>query len=107
MYSAGIRVFLFWLAVVAAAFLVPAAAGMWNAEDGPTIPHVSVGIIALGHILFGIMHHPAIAALGAGIAAAFYVPNYLLGDESLLVSALAILIAVGLSAAWIRRSGGA
>ena len=28
----GIRVFLFWLAVVSAAFLVPAAAGLWTAE---------------------------------------------------------------------------
>ena len=30
---AGIRVFLYWLAVVVAIFLIPAAAGMWNAED--------------------------------------------------------------------------
>ena len=31
--SAGIRVFLFWLAVVAAAFLIPAAAGMWSPDN--------------------------------------------------------------------------
>ena len=46
--SAGIRVFVFWAAVVAAAFLVPAAAGMWNADDGANIPRVAIGIVALG-----------------------------------------------------------
>ena len=30
--SAGIRVFLFWLTVVGAAFLVPLAAGLWNVD---------------------------------------------------------------------------
>ena len=46
--SAGIRVFLYWMAVVAAMFLIPAAAGMWNAEDGENIPLVTMGIVALG-----------------------------------------------------------
>ena len=64
--SAGIRVFLFWMAVMAAAFLLPAAAGMWNAEDGPNIPRVAIGIVVLGYVLFGIMHRPAIAAVGVG-----------------------------------------
>ena len=31
--SAGIRVFLFWLAVMGAAFLVPGAAGLWDGGD--------------------------------------------------------------------------
>ena len=31
--SAGVRVFLFWVAVVVAAFVVPAAAGMWTSGD--------------------------------------------------------------------------
>ena len=103
--SAGIRVFLFWLAVAAAAFLIPAAAGMWNADDGASIPRVSIGIVALGHILFGIMHRPVIAAVGAGIAVAFYVPSYLAGDAAPIVTAVSILIVVALSAAWIRKSG--
>lgn len=103
--SAGIRVFLFWLAVVAAAFLIPAAAGMWNADDGASIPRVSIGIVVLGHILFGIMHRPVIAAVGAGIAVAFYVPSYLAGDAAPIVTAVSILIMVALSAAWIRKSG--
>ena len=103
--SAGIRVFLFWLAVVAAAFLVPAVAGMWTEEAGDKIPHVAIGIVALGHILFGIMHRPVIAAVGAGIAVAYYVPSYLAGDAAPVVTAVAFLVVVVLSAAWIRKSG--
>ena len=34
----GIRVFLFWMAVGVAAFLVPAAAGMWTEEAGTRYP---------------------------------------------------------------------
>ncbi len=105
--SAGIRVFLFWLAVVAAAFLIPAVAGMWNADDGgDNIPRVAVGIVALGYILFGIMHRPVIALVGAGIVAAFYIPSYLAGDAAPAVSAVATLIVVAAGAAWMRKSGG-
>ena len=104
--SAGIRVFLFWLAVMAAAFLLPAAAGLWTASDaGVAIPRVTVGIVALGLVLFGIMHRPAIAVVGVGFAAAFYVPSYLVGDAALAVSAAATLTVVALGTAWIRRSG--
>lgn len=103
--NAGLRVFLFWLAVVAAAFLVPAAAGMWNEDAGANIPHVAIGIVALGYVLFGIMSRPVIAVVGAGIAAAFYIPNYLAGDAALVVSAAATLTIALLGALWIRRSG--
>ena len=103
--SAGIRVFLYWLAVVVAAFLIPAAAGMWNAEDGDNIPAVVLGIVSLGYILFGIMHRPVLAVVGVGFAAAFYIPNYLAdGDEVMLVSAGLMLVVVALGAWWIRRS---
>ena len=104
--SAGIRVFLYWLAVVVAAFLIPAAAGMWNGEDGDNIPSVTLGIVSLAYILFGIMHRPAIAVVGAGFAAAFYIPNYLLdGDEVMLVSGALMLVVVALGAWWMRKSG--
>ncbi len=103
--SAGIRVFLYWLAVVIAAFLIPAAAGMWNAEDGDNIPGVTLGIVSLAYILFGIMHRPVLAAVGAGFAAAFYIPGYLLGDVAMLVSAALMLAIVALGAWWIRKSG--
>ena len=104
--SAGIRVFLYRLAVVVAAFLIPAAAGMWNAEDGDKIPRVTLGIVSLAYILFGIMHRPALAVVGAGFAAAFYIPNYLVdGDEAMVVSAALMLAVVVLGAWWIRRSG--
>ena len=104
--SAGIRVFLYWLAVVVAIFLIPAAAGMWNAEDGDSIPAVAIGIVSLGYILFGIMHRPVLAAVGVGFAAAFYIPNYLVdGYEAMLVSAALMVGVVVLGAWWIRKSG--
>ena len=103
--GAGVRVFLFWLAVLAAAFAIPAAAGLWNADGAESIPHVTIGVVALGHVLFGIMLRPVIAVVGVGIAAAFYIPDNLAGDAAPVVTAVAILVLVSLSAAWIRRSG--
>ena len=103
--KAGIRVFLYWLAVVVAVFLIPAA-GMWNAEDGDNIPGVAIGIVSLAYILFGIMHRPVLAAVGVGFAAAFYIPNYLVeGYEVMLVSAALMVVVVVLGAWWIRKSG--
>ena len=78
---------------------------MWNADAGANIPHVAIGIVALGYVLFGIMHRPMIAVVGVGIAAAFYLPNYLAGDAALAVSAAATLTVAALGAVWIRRSG--
>ena len=102
---AGIRVFLYWLAVVVAAFLIPLVAGMWNAEDGEQIPGVTLGIVALAYVLFGIMHRPVLAAVGVGFAAAFYIPSYLVdGDEVMLVSAALMLAVVALGAWWIHKS---
>ena len=105
--KAGIRVFLYWLAVVVAVFLIPAATGMWNAEDGDNIPGVAIGIVSLAYILFGIMHRPVLAAVGVGFAAAFYIPNYYLmeGNEVMLVSAALMVVVVVLGAWWIRKSG--
>ncbi len=103
--SAGIRVFLYWLAVVVAMFLIPAAAGVWNAENGDSIPGVVLGILSLGYILFGIMHRPVLAVVGVGFAAAFYIPNYLMdSDEVMLVSVGLMLVVVALGAWWIRKS---
>ena len=102
---AGLRVFLYWLAVVVVMFLIPAAAGMRNAENGDNIPGVVLGIVSLGYILFGIMHRPVLAVVGVGFAAAFYIPNYLAdSDEVMLVSAGLMLVVVALGAWWIRRS---
>ncbi len=101
---AGIKVGLFWLAVVTAAFLIPGAAGMWNAELGAKIPHVVVGIVGLGYVLFGIMFRPALAVVGLGIAASFYLPSYLAGDAAPAVSGVATLVVAGLGWAWIRKN---
>ena len=104
--SAGIRVFLYWLAVVVAIFVIPLAAGMWNAEDGDNIPGVALGIVSLAYVLFGIMHRPVLAAVGVGFAAAFYIPNSLVdGDAAMLVSAALMLVVVVLGAWWLRKSG--
>lgn len=103
--AVGIRVFCFWMAVTAATWYIPAVAGMWTPELGPRIPHVAIGIVTLGYVLFGIMTHMVLAGIGMGIAAAYYVPSYLAGDEALLVSALATLVVVMLGALWLRKSG--
>ena len=103
--SAGIRVFLYWLAVVVAMFLIPAAAGMWNAEDGDGIPAVTIGIVSLAYILFGIMHRPVLAIVGVGLATAFYIPNILLDDVAMPVSGGLMLVVAVLGAWWIRKSG--
>lgn len=104
--SAGIRVFLFWLAVVAAAFLIPGAAGLWSpGTAGINIARATIGIIALGYVLFGIMHRAVIAVVGVGIAAAFYIPSYLDLEAAAPVSAVATLMVAALAAIWIRKTG--
>ena len=104
--SVGLRVFAFWISVAAAAFIIPAASGLWTAEaDSASNGGVAIGVVALGYILFGIMHHAAIALVGLGIAAAFYVPGYFAGDASLVVSAVVMLAVVAAAWVWIRKSG--
>lgn len=103
--SAGIRVFLYWLAVVAAMFIIPTAVGMWNADDGDRIPGVILGIVSLGYILFGIMYRPALAVIGIAFATAFYIPYVLLDDLAMPVSGGLMLAVVLLGAWWIRKSG--
>ena len=101
----GIRVFSFWIAVGVAAWYIPAAAGMWTPELGPQIPHVAIGVVTLGYVLFGIMTNLVLAGVGAGIAAAYYLPSHLAGDAALVVSAVATLVVVVLGALWLRKSG--
>lgn len=102
--NAGIRVFAFWMTVVSACFLIPAAAGMWNADSGDQIPYVTVGVIALGYILFGIMFRPMLVAVGAGLAASFYLPGHFAGDAALAFQGAATLTVCVLGALWLRRS---
>ena len=102
---AGIRVFLFWVTLTVAAFLLTGAAGLWNAENGENIPRVWVGMAALGYVLFGIMHRPVIAVLGLGGAAAFYIPDYLLGDVALAVSGATMLAMTATGFAWVHKTG--
>lgn len=103
--SAGLKVFAFWMAVVAAAFLVSGAAGLWSEEGAEKIPHVTIGIISLGYVLFGIMYRPALVAVGLGLAAAFYIPDYLAGDFAALGTGAGMLAVAVLGAVWIHKSG--
>ena len=103
--SAGLKVFAFWIAVVVAAFLVSGTAGLWSPEGAERIPHVTIGIIALGYVLFGIMHLPALAVVGVGMAAAFYLPSYFAGGYAELGTGAGMLAVAVLGAAWIRKSG--
>lgn len=102
--AAGLRVFAFWIAVVAAAVLVPGAAGLWSPDGAEHIPHVAIGIVCTGYVLFGIMHLTALAVVGVGMAAAYYIPAYLGGDLAELGIGAGILAVTALGAIWVRRS---
>ena len=104
--AAGLRVFGYWMSVVSAAFIIPAASGLWTAADADpiAITGVAIGIVALGYLLFGILHHPAIALVGLGIAAAYYLPTHFAGDATPLVSAVLILAVVAVAWMWARKS---
>ena len=102
--AAGIRVFGFWMSVVAASFIIPGASGLWTADSDPVvIAGVGVGIVALGYILFGILHHLAIALVGVGIAASYYLPTHFAGDVAPAVSAALIVAVVAIAWVWIRN----
>ena len=103
--GAGLRVFAFWMAVVIAAFLISAAAGLWTADRAENIPHVAIGIVCLGYVLFGIMHRTALVAVGLGMAVAFYVPAYFAGDFAALGTGAGMLAVTVFGAAWIHKSG--
>lgn len=104
--AAGLRVFGFWMSVVAASFIIPAASGLWTADTDPVaISGVAVGIVALGFILFGILHHLAIVLVGLGIAAAYYLPTHFAGDAAPAVSAVLMVAVVAVAWVWIRKNG--
>ena len=105
MQNAGIRVFAYWMTVVVTAGLLPGAAGLWNESGAEKIPFVLMGVIALGYVLFGILHRTVIATFGMGMAAAFYIPHYLFDDIAPAVSGLAMLALLGAIALWVRRTG--
>ena len=92
--AAGLRVFGFWMTVVAAAFIIPAASGLWTADsDSIAIGGVAIGTIALGFALVGL-----------GIAASYYLPAHFASDAAPVLSAALILAIVAVAWAWIRKS---
>ena len=61
---AGIKVFAFWVTVVAAAWLIPALSGIWTSvETAEHTAGIAIGIVALGYILFGLMFRPGLSDL--------------------------------------------
>lgn len=104
MRNAGIRVFLYWMAVICAAGLLPGAAGLWNESASEKIPFVLFGIFALGYVLFGILTRPLIAFFGLGMAVTFYVPQYLFEDIAPAVSGIAMLALLAGVLGWVRRT---
>ena len=103
--AAGMRVFSFWMSVVAAAFVIPAASGLWSADTDPiAVTGVAVGIVALGYILFGIMHSLAVTLVGLGIAASYYLPAHYAGDSAPLMTSALILAVVVVAWIWVRKS---
>lgn len=61
--------------------------------------------MTLEYILYGMMTHAALAAVGVGIAASDHLPDFLAGDAALPVSALATFAVVGLGAMWLHKIG--
>ena len=104
--SAGLKVFAYWMAVVAAAFLISGTAGLWSPEGAERIPHVTIGVIALGYVLFGIMHLPVLVVVGVGMAAAFYLPAYLAGDFAALGTGVSMLAVMAIGAILVRKMAG-
>ena len=103
--AAGLRVFGFWMTVVAASFIIPAASGLWTADSDPiAIGGVGIGIVALGFVLFGILHHLAIGLVGLGIAASYYLPAHFASDVAPVLSAALMLAIVAVAWVWIRKS---
>ena len=103
--SAGLKVFLFFFAILVAAFGIPGASGLWDPDAASGIPGVTIGIVALGYILFGIMHRPALAIIGVAFAAAYYIPDLLLDDAAIAVTGVATLVIMFAGAIWLRKSG--
>ena len=103
---AGIKVFAFWVTVVAAAWLIPALSGIWtSAETAEHTAGIAIGIVALGYILFGLMFRPGLSVLGIGIAAAHYVPSHLAGDNAYVITAVLILVLIVAGVLWLKKNG--
>ena len=103
---AGLKVFAFWMVVVAGTWLIPGLSGLWAvAEPGQYIAGVVVGIVALGYILFGLISRLAISVLGIGIGASYYLPAHFAGDAAPPVTAVLVLILIVAGALWLKKTG--
>lgn len=102
---AGLRVFFFWISIVAGGFLILTVAGLMNVDRAEDATRAWIAIVALAYVLFGIITRLVIALTGLGFAVAYCVPHYLLGDAALAVTGVLTLLTFGLGFAWIRRTG--
>ena len=103
--NAGLRVFSYWMTLTAGGWLILAAGGLLSGDSWEPPVRAGVGLVALGYILFGIMTRLVFVATGAGIAASFYIPHFLLDDAALGVTGVMNLATFGLAFLWIRRTG--
>ena len=102
----GLKVFSFWMTVATASWLIPGLSGLWTSADtAQHIPGVAIGIVALGYVLFGLFSRLAVSLLGIGIAAAYYIPAHLVGEDAYPITAVLMLILIGAGAIWLRKSG--
>lgn len=103
--NAGLRVCCYWMAMTAGGWFILAAGGLLSGDSWEPPVRAGIGLVALGYILFGILTRLVFVATGAGIAASFYVPHFLLDDAAFGVSGVLNLATFGLSFLWIRKTG--
>lgn len=103
--KAGMRVFFYWTTFTAGGCLILLAAGLFDSDQWEPPVRAAIGLVALAYMLFGIMTRPVFVATGAGIAASFYIPHFMLDDAATAVSGVLSLTTFVLTYAWIRRTG--
>ena len=102
---AGMRVGSYWMTASAGGWLILVAGGLLSGDNWEDPVRAGIGLVALAYILFGIMTRFVFVATGTGIAAAFFVPHFLLGDAAFAVSGVLSLATYGLAYWWIRKTG--
>lgn len=102
-----VRVVGFWAAVLVAAFVIPALAGLYAFEtdqDVLTVMRIVVGIAVLGYIMFGVLFASAVfMAVGAAFGIAFYLSSLITADWWLLLAGGAMAAVFLAGAFWSRR----
>ena len=102
---AGMRVFFYWTTFTVGGGLILFAGGLFDVDQWEPPVRAAIGMVALAYVLFGVLTRPVFVATGAGIAASFYIPHFLLDEAAMAVSGVLNLATFVLTYAWIRRTG--